>query len=397
MKILHITPTYYPATYWGGPIFSVLGLNNGLAQIPGVELKVLTTDSAGPMVAQRVDMNALDENWFPGNQEIIFARRIAGACVSLGLLARLVPLVRWADVVHLTATYSFPTIPTLVVCRWLDKPLVWSPRGTILDDDVWKTLRKRRLKQIWLGVCNALIRPGRVCLHVASEGEKAASLARLPKAVSAIVPNAVNVPAELPTREWLPGGKLRLLFIGRLDPKKGIENLLDTMKLLEEDTTIRLTICGSGKLKYEGSLKEKTKALGLLGKSIHFAGHVDGEDKRNILLNSDVCVAPSYSESFCMVVAEALAHGLPVITSHGTPWQLVEQKQCGLWVENDPETLVHSIRSIRKMDLEEMGKRGWRWMKNEFELDVIARKVYMVYQKIEKRNDETKNSSTLLR
>ena len=47
MKILHITPAYYPATYWGGPIFSVYHLNNALATIPGIERKVLTTNSAG--------------------------------------------------------------------------------------------------------------------------------------------------------------------------------------------------------------------------------------------------------------------------------------------------------------------------------------------------------------
>src|SRR5437588_9088417 len=41
MNVLHVTPAYYPATYWGGPIFSVLGLNKALAGIAGVHLKVL--------------------------------------------------------------------------------------------------------------------------------------------------------------------------------------------------------------------------------------------------------------------------------------------------------------------------------------------------------------------
>lgn len=58
-KILHITPAYYPATYWGGPIFSVWGLNNALVTLPGIELRVLTTDSAGPRVSDRVKIDQL--------------------------------------------------------------------------------------------------------------------------------------------------------------------------------------------------------------------------------------------------------------------------------------------------------------------------------------------------
>ena len=39
MHILHVTPTYYPAKYWGGPIYSVYGINNALAMMPDVQLK----------------------------------------------------------------------------------------------------------------------------------------------------------------------------------------------------------------------------------------------------------------------------------------------------------------------------------------------------------------------
>lgn len=95
MKILHITPSYYPATYWGGPIFSVYGLNSALARLPGVELKVLTTDSAGPRLSDRFDISAIDRALY-SNQKVIFTRRIVGACVSIGLLRRLPKLIRWA-------------------------------------------------------------------------------------------------------------------------------------------------------------------------------------------------------------------------------------------------------------------------------------------------------------
>ncbi len=107
MNILHITPTHYPATYWGGPIFSVYQMNNALAQIANVQLKVLTTDSAGPKVSDH--LSNIEKNMsFP--YEVIFTRPMAGACVSTGLLRQLPKSLRWADAVHLTATYSFLSV-----------------------------------------------------------------------------------------------------------------------------------------------------------------------------------------------------------------------------------------------------------------------------------------------
>lgn len=109
MKILHVTPSYYPATYWGGPIFSVYALNNALARLPDVTLKVLTTDSAGPRVSDCLNSEELNE-LYP-NQQVVITRRIAGAAMSIELLKKLPGLVRWSDVVHLTASYSFPPFP----------------------------------------------------------------------------------------------------------------------------------------------------------------------------------------------------------------------------------------------------------------------------------------------
>lgn len=377
MKILHVTPTYYPATYWGGPIFSVYALNNALVNSPEIELKVLTTDSAGPKASDRLRTQELT-NYFP-SYEVIFCRRIFGASVSLELLIKMIALIRWADVVHLTATYSFPTIPTLIVCCFFRKPVVWSPRGAILDAAEWEGSRKRGIKRIWDFVCNFIIRSGSVTLHVTSEDELETSLARIPKANAVNISNGVETLASLPKREWLPEGRLRLIFMGRLSPKKGIENLLNAMKLMQHDKSIELTIYGTGDKLYRESLLKLAKSKGLLGESVHFAGHVDGDDKRDAFLNADLCVIPSYTENFCMVVAEALGHGVAVIASHGTPWEEIEKQKCGLWVDNSPEILVQAIYDMRIRNLESMGLNGWKWMKESYSWQVIGDKMYRTY------------------
>ena len=378
MKVLHVTPAYYPATYWGGPIFSVYALNNALATLPNLDLKVMTTDSAGPKISDRLSkQNILSESF---NHEVIFCKRIAGASMSFGMLIKMIPLIRWANVVHLTATYSFPTIPTLIICRLLGKPIVWSPRGAILDAYEWEGTRNRRIKRVWDRICNFIVRPGKVILHVTSEGERHASLDRISRAQAIIVPNGVETLLSLPEREWLPEDRLRLIFMGRLSPKKGVENLLQAMKLMETDKTIELTIYGTGEEQYQRSLLKLTKDLRLLGESVRFAGHVDGNEKREAFLNADICVVPSYTENFCMVVAEALGHGVPVIASHGTPWPEIEKRNCGMWVENNPEILVQSIYSMRKLDLKKMGRAGWDWMIEDYSWNIVSKKISDIYR-----------------
>jgi glycosyltransferase involved in cell wall biosynthesis len=199
-----------------------------------------------------------------------------------------------------------------------------------------------------------------------------------------IVPNGVNVPNALPERNWLPDGRLRLMYLGRLSPKKGIENLLHAIDIID-DPTVSFTIFGEGDIAYSASLNELAARLGLLGKSVFFAGKVNGESKTAAFYNADVCVVPSHTENFCMVVAEALAHGLPVVASHGTPWAEIEVNRCGLWVDNNPASLAKAIVQIRAMELPKMGSCGRTWMIREFSWSPIAEEMMEIYRSLVSR------------
>lgn len=378
MKILHATPAYYPATYWGGPIFSVYGLNNGLADLPEVELQILTTDAAGPSLAQRVNAESLNMDDLYPNQTVHFTHRIFRNSTSLELLMKLPALVNWADVVHLTATYSFPTIPTLLACRLFGKPLVWSPRGALQDDQMLEFSPKKRLKNIWNFICNTLLRSDKTVLHTTSVEERDFSLSIFPRVRVVVISNGIDTPQVLPKRDYCPNGELRLLFLSRLHRKKGLENLLDAMVDLK-DLKISLLICGTGDEVYVSNLQQRAHRLDLLDGRVHFLGHVDGESKKSAFMNTDVFVLPSYSENYGIAVAEALSYGVPVIVSRGTPWQKIEEKNCGLWVENDPKSLVQAIRNIRQMDLAGMGARGWQWMMDDFSWRHISTLMFQTY------------------
>lgn len=377
MKVLHVTPAYYPASYWGGPIFSVYGLNNALAQLEDIELVVLTTDSAGPTVTERLHKADFNSSLYP-NQKLHICRRLAGHSISLELLAKLPRLVRWADVVHVTATYSFPVIPTLLVARLAGTPVVWSPRGAIQDAYEWPDAPRQREKRIWELVCRTIISEKSTMIHTTSDREKTACRERLGFKNLFVSPNGVQLPEKDRTRRER-SRNLRLIFLGRLSKKKGLENLMAALCKLE-DLAVELRIFGSGPASYERQLRSYMSSLNLDSDRIRFMGPITGNAKSDALTSADICVVPSYTENFCIVVAEALAHGVPVIASKGTPWEKVQEYGCGLWVENDPESLSSAVRKMANSDLVKMGSIGRQWMESEFTWAEIGQAMRDVYQ-----------------
>jgi glycosyltransferase involved in cell wall biosynthesis len=370
MNVLQVTPSFYPAEQYGGPIYSGYSLCNHLAKIPTLDLKVLTTDSNGP---NRIDVeraNAVRH----GSYQVYYCRRWFSSDFAPGMFARLPGLIRWADVVHLTAVYSPPTIPTLLLCKLFRKPIVWSVRGALQR---WQGTTRALAKKIIERSSDALCERDRIVLHVTSEEEARASSERIKNARAVVIPNGVDVLPANGARQWRPGNQLRLLYLGRLHPIKGIENLLRALVTLE--ATVSLSICGNGSKQYEQHLKSMVGELSLTGR-VHFCGPVAGREKENQFREADVCVVPSFSENFGMVVAEALATGVPVIASKGAPWSQIEERGCGFWVDNDPQCLVEAIKRISDRPLAAMGKKGREWMEREFTWPSIARRMNDVYR-----------------
>jgi len=376
LKVLQISPAFYPATYWGGPIYSLYGLCNALAQISEVELRVLTTDTAGPRVSDSVKVTGSPMIYQPG-YEVYFCHRQLGASFSADMLKRLRSLIRWADVVHLTGVYSAPTVPTLLLCRILGRPLVWSPRGALQR---WEQSTNRLSKKVWELICNSLIKPEQCLLHVTSEGEAGESSARIPRASVVIIRNGTEVPSDLPERQWRPTGHLRITYMGRLHPIKGIENLIEAMKVLGDDT-VSLKLFGDGDREYSLRLRNLVDRCGL-GHWVALEGHVSGKAKLKSFMETDICVVPSFSENFAMVVAEALAHGVPVIASKGTPWRDLEKHECGLWVDNSPEALSQAIKRLSACSLDKMGLRGRNWMKDHYSWEKVAAEMFLAYRRL---------------
>ncbi len=149
--------------------------------------------------------------------------------------------------------------------------------------------------------------------------------------------------------------------MSRIHPKKGIEILIESWKRLTgKYKDWNVVIAGNGEENYISYLKELIKN-NYLDSSVSIIPPVFGEMKRKLYCESSLFVLPTYSENFGMVIAEALACGIPVITTTGTPWEELNTNKIGWCVELSVENIVLTIETAIQLGEEKSlkwGKKG---------------------------------------
>ena len=112
-------------------------------------------------------------------------------------------------------------------------------------------------------------------------------------------------------------------------------------------------------------------------------GEVDDVAKWEVFRSSDLFILPTHSENFGISVAEALAAGLPVITTTGAPWGGLESHHCGWWVDPSAPALAGALAAATSSEvdsLREMGSRGRSWMAAEFSWKGVAESMARAYK-----------------
>jgi glycosyltransferase involved in cell wall biosynthesis len=199
----------------------------------------------------------------------------------------------------------------------------------------------------------------------------------------AVIPNgvpseAVALPRAAPR---LTGDRVRTaLFLSRIHPGKGLLNLLRAWSDLAP-AGWRLLIAGPDDGGHLADVLDERRRLGLEA-TVQYVGALDGPAKDAAYRDADLFVLPTFSESFGMVVAEALAHGVPVITTKGAPWADLERFGCGWWVEVGADALGRALRTAIALTDEErraMGQRGRDYVRR-YDWDEVAGQTAGLYE-----------------
>lgn len=372
----------------GGPAVTVTKLSSALVKSGQVDCQLITLDYAalGPQVT-------------PGGAEVVslpagfLARYLRGWSRRLRL--RLEQQAIGSDLIHNHGLWMFPNLYARQAALHANIPLVISPRGML---DEWSLGRSRTKKfLVWHLFERANLRAARL-LHATSPDE-ARSLRRVGlRQPITIIPNGVDIPDPdiFPNRHLLEQkyaeliGRRWLLFLSRLHPKKGVSELLTAwQQQAGEFPNWQLIIAGPDLNGHADMVRDQAKTFGI-DKRVTFTGMLAGPEKQAALANSEIFVLPTHSENFGVAIAEALAFGLPVITTKGAPWRDLETHHCGWWIDLDPATLTATLGMAMETSaeaLQEMGARGRALMAQKYSWQRVGEQMKQSYEWLLGRSD----------
>jgi len=173
-----------------------------------------------------------------------------------------------------------------------------------------------------------------------------------------------------------------LLFLSRIDPKKGLAILLNALAQIRPQIKHEVLVIGGtdrgGYLQEFQALARDLNVDGL----VKFVGPLHQTDKRDAFAAASVFVLPTYSENFGIVIAEALGAGVPVLTTTGTPWEEIVTRQCGWWVDPTAEAMRQSLLEAvqtSQNELAQMGARGKLLIEESYNWQIVARRLMLLY------------------
>jgi glycosyltransferase involved in cell wall biosynthesis len=190
---------------------------------------------------------------------------------------------------------------------------------------------------------------------------------------------------------FLPSNKkfdkpYKILFCGNLKNFKGPYELLDAIPfLLNHEKNLKIIFMGNGP--ELNNLKSKTKEMSI-EKFVSFIGYKKGEEKYNIFKNSHIFVIPSYTEGFPNVFLEAMAAGLPIIsTSVGGLKNAFKDGKNGFMLKSNPpdpiEISINILKLINNHDIMiNMSEFNIKEAKNKYDVAVVTKKIEKIYKDI---------------
>jgi len=388
--ILHCVPSLHPGH--GGTTHMVVALTDALALRAEVPVTLLSQGAGDAPTAA---------SWVPGvEREVATSRSRLALALGFPLreaLRRVGATARPA-LLHNHGVWHPVNHWAALAARAWGVPLIIHPHGML---EPWALRQKALKKRLALALFQRRDLAGARAFVATAEMEYA-QLRRLGlRQPVAVIPNGVDL-AVTPGTEAMaladargPGGQRgqRLvpevpprnrervaLFLSRVHPKKG---LLELVRAWAQVAPVgwRLRIAGPDEGGHWGEVARLVGQLDLEA-VIDYVGPVEAERRAALYREANLFVLPTFSENFGVVVAEALAAGVPVITTRGAPWADLVTYGCGWWIETGVPPLVLALREALALGDDErraMGERGRAYVQR-YDWSVIAVETLALYR-----------------
>ena len=313
------------------------------------------------------------ENWMPPNGY--------EPVVVLGEALR----ENW-DVIHVHGLWDREI--RVAACAAVKKgiPLVWSPHGMLAPWALKYHWWKKCLP--WYIYLKRLLRSV-AAFHVTSTLEEYwINQLGLTSRVD-VVPLGTHVLSEeklaVAHKEKRSREVRRLLFVGRIHPVKGLDNLIDAWSKVPHNGWHLRLVGDENKDGYCAALAAKCRELQIEG-TVDFMGAKYGEELQREYCLADCLILPSFTENFGGVVVDSLGAGVPVIASDKTPWRELESNpfgKCGWCVPNAPDSLAQAIGTMMAMSdagRDAMGTVGRRLVVGKYAWRAVSCHMLHVYE-----------------
>jgi len=387
MRILQIVPSI--SLIYGGPSQMVLGLAPALAK-EGVEVTILTTDSNGDTGQKPLDV-PLNRPIKQDGYEIIYFR-----CAPFRRYKFSLDLLKWLknhagefDLAHIHALFSPISSAAAMVCRQQKLPYILRPLGTLDPADLQK---KKQLKKLYVELIERRNLAGAAAIHFTSDQEAKVSERFGANTRDLVIPLGVkptqkNYQSVIRSQLGIPEDVPLILFMSRIDPKKGLNLLIPALeKLLDSGYKFHFVLAGTNPQDPDYEQKIQTQiANSSLRSHTTITGFVSGELKAGLLQAADLFVLPSYYENFGIAVAEAMVAGIPVIISDQVHiWQQVSDSESGWVGTTDVSALFELLQQTldNPQECQRRGQNAQKYALEHFSWDAIARQMIQAYNQL---------------
>lgn len=384
MKILIVIPAL--GIVYGGPSKSVVEMAQALGS-QGISVDIVATNADGSK-----NINAPIQTWI--NDKYYRVQYFpyvnwSDYKISFALTRWLFLNVANYDLVHTNAIFSYPVLPAHWACQFHQVPYIMTPHGML---EPWALAYKAWKKRFYFGLFekSAFHKASAIQMLASTEAGRVKALNL--KAPLMVIPNGIHSQdfQTLPNPEIFyqkfpdTRNKTLIIFLGRLDPKKGLDLLATAFaKVHTQFPQTHLIIAGPDNIGFLPTTQGYFAQAGCLD-AVTFTGMLTGTLKYAALAAASLYVAPSYSEGFSVSVLEGMASGLPCVITTGCNFPEAIEAQAAHIVNINADEVANALIQCLKnpQQAKAIGDRARKLVFEQYTWESIATKMIQVYTAI---------------